>query len=86
MTGRPSAEDVECVQSQFASTMLDNLACNVVDVADWFPDASPEAHDLMRRSGSPFKCPVQGHALSGHLLWLAVTVFMELAAAACHNR
>ncbi|KAK9809283.1 hypothetical protein WJX73_000586 [Symbiochloris irregularis] len=49
ITGRPSTEDVECVQSQFASTMLDNLACNAVDVADWFPDASPEAHDLMRR-------------------------------------
>ena len=29
--------------------MVDNLPCNAADVADWFPDAPPDAHDLMRR-------------------------------------
>lgn len=49
MTGKPNAEDVACIQSQFASTMVENLPDNAVDVADWFPDAPTEAHDLMRR-------------------------------------
>lgn len=47
--GRPSPADVEAIDSPFATTMMDS--CTVTAsrrLADIFPNASPEAADLLR--------------------------------------
>lgn len=50
VTGRPSQEDVEAVKSHFASSMLETLPPTKPRyLADMFPNASPEALDLLRR-------------------------------------
>ena len=50
VTGRPSSEDVESVQSPFASTMLDSLhESRRKGLSEIYPAASPEALDLLRR-------------------------------------
>ncbi|KAG1674149.1 hypothetical protein FOA52_015780 [Chlamydomonas sp. UWO 241] len=49
-TGRPSAEDIEAVDSPFAATMMES--CTVAHakrLQDMFPRASPEAADLLRK-------------------------------------
>ena len=48
VTGRPSPEDIEAIQSPFASTMLESLPpSNARALADMYPHASPEALDLL---------------------------------------
>lgn len=50
LTGRPSAEDVESIQSNLASTMLDSLpATRKRAFHDYFPSASDDALDLLRK-------------------------------------
>ena len=50
VTGRPSREDVDSVQSPFAATMLDSLhESRRKGLSELFPAASPEALDLLRR-------------------------------------
>lgn len=49
LTGQPSEEDLESIQSPFALTMLDTLPAIVQrDCRELFPDASPEALDLLQ--------------------------------------
>jgi len=49
ITGTPSPEDIEAIQSPFAATMLDSLSpTEPRNLADVFPNASPEALDLLR--------------------------------------
>ncbi len=49
ITGTPSPEDIEAIQSPFAATMLDSLTpTEPRNLADVFPNASPEALDLLR--------------------------------------
>jgi len=49
ITGTPSAEDIDAVQSPFAATMLDSLRhTDPRDLADMFPNASADALDLLR--------------------------------------
>eukprot|EP00761_Pharyngomonas_kirbyi_P012417 gb/GECH01012444.1/.p1 GENE.gb/GECH01012444.1/~~gb/GECH01012444.1/.p1 ORF type:complete len:361 (+),score=46.75 gb/GECH01012444.1/:1-1083(+) len=50
VTGRPSAEDIEAINSPFAATMLESLPPSEPKrLEDMFPRASPEALDLMRK-------------------------------------
>jgi len=50
VTGRPSQEDIEAIKSPFAATMLESLPPTKARfLSDMFPQASPEALDLMRR-------------------------------------
>jgi len=51
ITGTPSPEDIEAIQSPFAATMLDSLTpTEPRNLADVFPNASPEALDLLKHS------------------------------------
>jgi len=50
VTGRPSAEDIEAINSPFAATMLESLPpSNPRSLADMFPDATPEALDCLKQ-------------------------------------
>eukprot|EP00768_Dysnectes_brevis_P007693 gnl/Dysnectes_brevis/658_a726_2867.p1 GENE.gnl/Dysnectes_brevis/658_a726_2867~~gnl/Dysnectes_brevis/658_a726_2867.p1 ORF type:complete len:378 (-),score=132.92 gnl/Dysnectes_brevis/658_a726_2867:110-1243(-) len=50
ITGRPTAEDIEAVQSPFAATMLESLPPSKPrSLTQMYPGASPEALDLLRR-------------------------------------
>lgn len=50
VTGRPSAEDIEAIQSPFAATMLESMrAPDTPRLEAMFPSASPEALDLMSK-------------------------------------
>lgn len=50
VTGRPSAEDIEAIQSPFAATMLESMRAPDAPRLDaMFPTASAEALDLMAR-------------------------------------
>ncbi|CBZ53497.1 Mitogen-activated protein kinase 2, related [Neospora caninum Liverpool] len=50
LTGRPSAEDVDAVKSPFAATMMESLPLGKVkNFKDAFPNASPEALDLLKQ-------------------------------------
>lgn len=50
ITGRPSAEDIEAVQSPFAATMLESMrAPETPRLEAKFPSASPEALDLLSK-------------------------------------
>lgn len=50
VTGRPSAEDIESIQSPFAGTMLESMrAPDTPRLEAMFPSASPEALDLMSK-------------------------------------
>lgn len=50
ITGRPSAEDVQSIQSPFAATMLDSMkAPETPRLESRFPGASPEALDLLSK-------------------------------------
>jgi hypothetical protein len=49
VTGKPSAEDVDAIDSPFAPTMMESCTINFPKkLSDMFPGASPEALDLMR--------------------------------------
>lgn len=51
ITGTPSAEDIEAIQSPFAGTMLDSLTpTEPRNLADIFPNATPEALDLLKKA------------------------------------
>ncbi len=50
LTGRPSAEDLESIQSPFAATMMES--CSTMQakrIQDLFPHASKDACDLLMR-------------------------------------
>lgn len=50
ITGRPSAEDVEAIQSPFAATMLETMrAPEIPRLEAKFPTATPEALDLLSK-------------------------------------
>ena len=50
VTGRPSSEDIDAIQSPFAATMLDSLPqSDPRPLHHMFPNASPEATDLLSR-------------------------------------
>lgn len=50
ITGRPSSEDVESIQSAFAASMLDSIPdVEQKSLHDLFPKAKPEAIDLLQR-------------------------------------
>jgi mitogen-activated protein kinase 15 len=50
VTGRPSAEDIDSIQSPFAATMLESMrAPDTPRLEAMFPSASPEALDLMSK-------------------------------------
>jgi mitogen-activated protein kinase 15 len=50
ITGRPSQEDVDAVQSPFAATMLESLpGVHPRSLRELFPNATPEAEDLLIR-------------------------------------
>ncbi|KAL4422087.1 hypothetical protein ABPG77_001555 [Micractinium sp. CCAP 211/92] len=50
VSGRPSPEDIDSVQSPFAATMLDSMRAPATPRLEaTFPSASPEALDLLRR-------------------------------------
>mmetsp|Transcript_27662 Transcript_27662/g.33582 ORF Transcript_27662/g.33582 Transcript_27662/m.33582 type:complete len:372 (+) Transcript_27662:400-1515(+) len=50
ITGRPSQEDIDAIQSPFAATMLESLPpVEPRSLRELFPNASPEAEDLLRR-------------------------------------
>ena len=50
VTGRPSAEDIDAIQSPFAATMLESMrAPDTPRLEAMFPTASPEALDLMSK-------------------------------------
>lgn len=50
ITGRPSREDIEAIQSPFAATMLESMrAPDTPRVGAMFPSASPEALDLLSK-------------------------------------
>eukprot|EP01087_Luapelamoeba_hula_P004853 TRINITY_DN14836_c0_g1_i1.p1 TRINITY_DN14836_c0_g1~~TRINITY_DN14836_c0_g1_i1.p1 ORF type:complete len:187 (-),score=48.04 TRINITY_DN14836_c0_g1_i1:39-599(-) len=49
-TGKPSEEDIEAINSPFASTMLESLPPSQPrSVAERYPDAPEEAHDLLKK-------------------------------------
>lgn len=49
VTGRPSPEDIEAIQSSLATTMLESLpATKAKPLEEIFPTASDEALDLMK--------------------------------------
>ena len=49
ITGRPSSEDIEAIQSQLAPTMLESLPqAKPRRLRDMFPTASDDALDLLR--------------------------------------
>ena len=49
VTGRPSAEDVESINSPLAQTMLESLPpTKAKKLRDMFPTASDDALDLMK--------------------------------------
>merc|ERR1719453_2576129 len=49
VTGRPSQEDIEAIQSPFAATMLESLQLiRPKPLSERFPQASIEALDMMR--------------------------------------
>jgi len=48
VTGRPSSEDIEAINSPFAATMLESLPpSNPRSLSEMYPNASPEALDLL---------------------------------------
>lgn len=50
VTGRPSAEDIEAIQSPFAATMIESMrAPDTPRLEAKFPSASPEALDLLSK-------------------------------------
>ena len=50
VTGKPSKEDVDAIQSPFATTMLDSLPPpRTKDLTQIFPQAEPEAIDLIKK-------------------------------------
>lgn len=50
MTGRPSKEDIESINSPLAQTMLESLPpTKQRRLRDMFPTASDEALDLLKR-------------------------------------
>ncbi|KAL4458247.1 hypothetical protein ABPG75_013112 [Micractinium tetrahymenae] len=50
VTGRPSPEDIDSIQSPFAATMLESMRAPATPRLEaTFPSASPEALDLLRR-------------------------------------
>lgn len=50
ITGRPSDEDIESIQSPYARTMLESIPpSRQKSLAEVFPSASPEALDLVRQ-------------------------------------
>jgi mitogen-activated protein kinase 15 len=58
LTGRPSSEDIEAIQSSLAGTMLDALPqTKTKPLHEFFPTASDEALDLLRNllKFNPFK-------------------------------
>jgi mitogen-activated protein kinase 15 len=49
VTGKPSGEDIDAIDSPFAPTMMES--CTITfpkKLGDMFPGASPEALDLLR--------------------------------------
>ncbi len=49
VTGRPSQEDVDSINSPLASTMLENLpVTKPKKLRDMFPSASDEALDMLK--------------------------------------
>lgn len=51
LTGRPSQEDIDAIQSNLAATMLDSLPpTRTRNFHDFFPSASDDALDLIRRT------------------------------------
>jgi len=51
VTGRPSPDDIECMKSLFATTMLESLPRKPArnQTPEFFPGASPEAVDLLSK-------------------------------------
>eukprot|EP01098_Paradermamoeba_levis_P001203 TRINITY_DN1134_c0_g1_i2.p1 TRINITY_DN1134_c0_g1~~TRINITY_DN1134_c0_g1_i2.p1 ORF type:complete len:430 (+),score=165.51 TRINITY_DN1134_c0_g1_i2:92-1381(+) len=50
VTGRPSSEDIEAINSPFAATMLESLPpSNPRSLSEMYPNASPEALDLLSK-------------------------------------
>ncbi len=50
VTGRPSQDDIEAIQSSLASTMLESLpATKPKPLRDIFPTASDDALDLLKK-------------------------------------
>mmetsp|Transcript_32130 Transcript_32130/g.44551 ORF Transcript_32130/g.44551 Transcript_32130/m.44551 type:complete len:375 (+) Transcript_32130:260-1384(+) len=50
ITGRPTKEDIDAIQSPFAATMLESLpGVNPRSLRELFPNATPEAEDLLIR-------------------------------------
>lgn len=49
ITGRPTPEDIEAINSPFAATMLESLPpSNPKSLSDLFPNATPEALDILK--------------------------------------
>jgi len=50
VTGRPSKEDIEAIQSEFAAQMLENLPePNERGLESMYPNADGDAHDLLKK-------------------------------------
>mmetsp|Transcript_27359 Transcript_27359/g.52085 ORF Transcript_27359/g.52085 Transcript_27359/m.52085 type:complete len:377 (+) Transcript_27359:379-1509(+) len=50
ITGRPTQDDINAIQSPFAATMLESLpGVNARSLRELFPNATPEAEDLLLR-------------------------------------
>lgn len=51
ITGRPTAEDIESIDSPYASTMLESLplTCRPKPLSELYPTAPPEALDLLKK-------------------------------------
>jgi len=50
LTGKPNAEDIEAIQSNLASTMLESMpAIKTKSFKSMFPNASPKALDLLQK-------------------------------------
>merc|ERR1719506_369273 len=50
VTGHPSPEDIDAIESPFAATMLESLPkAEPKNIREVFPNASMEAEDLLKR-------------------------------------
>jgi len=50
VTGRPSKDDIEAIQSEFAAQMLENLPePNERGLESMYPNADGDAHDLLKK-------------------------------------